>query len=628
MRLSLITLKKRPDSDDVSRRETLLDGDSFRVGRGSDMDVNLPDVSVAYHHATLTIVPGGVKLEGVGGAPIEAGGKAQADVVLRPGETVRIGPFEIGCEAKPEHSDGAVTVQQVEVAATTHRSPQRIADVLPSRRRLSWVLVLAALVAFLAWPLSTILLRTAPDPSSVVVNAMVAPQKAADRAGTIDTLVAYVKSETEGGEKPAAPVYTPMESWWLSGPMSNVHAGLAENCSACHLRPFEMTTNSACLACHAETKQHIDVASHADAANAPELARCGACHKEHVGGESPIEEASAVCTDCHGDLKAVLPATTLYDVTDFALQHPQFRPTLVTGVGTNVDGTLQPTVERAPLDPKFPLVEQSGLKFPHDVHLNKDGVRGLGRVADKTFDMNCQTCHVSQADGELMRPIEMERDCGYCHELVFQPDNIDVLRELPHAKPVEVQEIVHDYYSARVLEGGLNVPGAPADSARRRPGQVMSLAARSEGLEWASQQAELELKRIMEVSLCGDCHVAQAAAEPDSRGRTVWTVQGALLQRHWMPKAWFDHGPHFAMDCVSCHAATTSKSATDVLMPPIENCRDCHKGEQAGASASSECLACHEFHVDRLQNWSPPHGSAMVERRNAAERTTVARTTQ
>ena len=54
MRLSLITVKHRPDSDDVSRRETLVEGETLRVGRGADVDVNLPDVDVAYHHATLT----------------------------------------------------------------------------------------------------------------------------------------------------------------------------------------------------------------------------------------------------------------------------------------------------------------------------------------------------------------------------------------------------------------------------------------------------------------------------------------------------------------------------------------------------------------------------------------------
>ncbi|MEL6793496.1 MAG: cytochrome c3 family protein, partial [Pseudomonadota bacterium] len=117
--------------------------------------------------------------------------------------------------------------------------------------------------------------------------------------------------------------------------------------------------------------------------------------------------------------------------------------------------------------------------------------------------------------------------------------------------------------------------------------------------------------------------------EPDERGRTTWKVQGALLQRHWMPKSFFNHEPHFAMDCVSCHAATTSKTSEDVLMPPIENCRDCHLGEETSeASASSGCLACHGFHIENYGPMSTPHGEEMTRKRNEVERSTVVRVTQ
>lgn len=619
MRLSVVTIKRRPDSDEVSRRETLVEGEELRVGRGADLDVNLPDIGVAYHHATIAAAGGVLTLTAVGGALVEIGGKTVETATLAPGASCRIGPFEISGEAAPDHADHAITVQKLEApAAPRATTPQQIVETLPSRRRLSWLAAVAVLAAFLAWPLAAVMMRDAPpSKSGIVVSGMALPAAEAARPSFVEAV--------SNGEAPllGTETYTPMETAWLSGPMSRAHAGLAEDCGACHLRPFEMTTNNACLACHAEVASHAKVAAHP--AMALDNFRCAACHKEHVGGDSPIERASSVCTDCHADLKAVSSTTILYDVSDFAVDHPQFRPTLVTGVSTTAAGALDPVVARAPLDAKYPLVERSGLKFPHDVHLNKEGVRGLGRASDKTWEMNCQSCHVAQADGALMRPIEMERDCGYCHELTFQPENLDVLRELPHAKATEVAEIVHDYYSARVLEGGVNVPGAP-QSVRRRPGIPLTGAQREEGLGWAAEQAELELKAIMEVRLCGDCHVAEAKPDPDVRGRTIWTVQGALLQRRWMPKSYFNHEPHFAMDCVSCHAATTSKKATDVLMPPIETCRDCHVGESAGAaSASSECLACHEFHVDAYGPMSPDHGAAMTQRRNDAERTTITR---
>ena len=75
MRLSLITVKRRPDSDDVSRRETLLEGAELRVGRGADVDVHLPDVDVAYHHATLTETSAGLQLTAVGGSAIIVDGQ-------------------------------------------------------------------------------------------------------------------------------------------------------------------------------------------------------------------------------------------------------------------------------------------------------------------------------------------------------------------------------------------------------------------------------------------------------------------------------------------------------------------------------------------------------------------------
>ncbi|MEM8755800.1 MAG: hypothetical protein AAGF90_22825, partial [Pseudomonadota bacterium] len=372
MRLSLVTVKRRPDSDDVSRRETLLEGEVLRVGRGADVDVNLPDVDVAYHHADLAPGQNGPVLTAVGGAHILVDGKPAESVVLSPGASCRIGVFELTGEAAPGHADAAVALQKLDVAAAKADAPQRIVETLPSRRRLSWVAALVVLGVFLAWPLYSILQREAPDPNAVVVAGMAPPQAFA--APTLSEIVESVSA----GEMPVidSPTFTPMETAWLSGPMSAAHAGLAEDCGACHLRPFEMTTNASCLNCHAEVAQHADVADH------PIMAldnyRCAACHKEHVGGEAPIEQASVVCTDCHENLKELSPKTDLANVSDFGANHPQFRPTLVTGVATAEDGSIVPTTDRRPLDQPFPLVEKSGLKFPHDVHLDKKGVRGLG----------------------------------------------------------------------------------------------------------------------------------------------------------------------------------------------------------------------------------------------------------
>lgn len=595
MKLSLITIKRRPDSEDVSRRENILEGEELRVGRGSDVDVNLPDVNIAYHHATISATDEGLILSAVGGHSLMVSEQPMEAVVMTPGVTARIGSYELTAEDAPDHSDFAIALAKTDVDTSQKAErPQRLVETMPSRRTLSWVLAILVLGVFLAWPLSSILTRTAQDPNEIRVTGMSAVSQTEQRASA-----------------------NPIETAWKSGPMSRVHATLGDDCASCHVNPFEQTTNNSCLSCHAEVSQHASVADHPNMAG--ENFRCGSCHKEHVGGERPIETASLQCTSCHADLPKVTSGSDLLNVSDFDEGHPQFRPTVVTGVDRVETGELIAATMRAPLDAQYPMVEQAGLKFSHAQHMVEGGLRGMGKNSGKVVEMECSTCHEPQADGRLYRPIEQEVDCAGCHTLAFRPSNANVLRELPHAKPWQVSEIIHDYYRARVLEGGVQVEGAP-DSARRRPGVELSTEGEEEALSWASDQAERELKVIFEVALCGTCHVAGAEEDLDERGRKVWYVEPALINRDWMPKADFNHGPHFAMDCNGCHAASTSTKAEDVLMPQIETCRGCHLGEAAGAaSASSECLSCHEFHIESYGPMSEPHSDAMKARRKAAE---------
>ena len=474
MKLSLITIKRRPDSDDVSRRENIIDGEELRVGRGSDVDVNLPDVNVAYHHATISATDEGLILSAVGGHSLIVNDQPMEAVVMAPGVAARIGSYELTAEEAPDHSDFAIAVAKLDVdTKQVADRPQRLVETMPSRRSLSWVLAIVVLGVFLAWPLSSILTRTAPAPDEIRVTGMSSVSQMEQRVAS-----------------------NPIEAAWKSGPMSRVHATLGDDCSSCHVRPFEQTTNNSCLSCHSEVSQHASVADHPNMAG--ENFRCGSCHKEHVGGERPVETASLQCTSCHADLQKVTGNPELLNVSDFDNNHPQFRPTVVTGVARDDTGQLIAATMRAPLDAQLPLVEQAGLKFSHAQHMVEGGLRGMGKNSGKVIEMECATCHEPQADGRMYRPIEQEVDCAGCHTLAFRPSNANVLRELPHAKPWQVSEIVHDYYRARVLEGGVKVEGAP-DSARRRPGVELTAEAEDEALSWASDQAERELKVSLEV---------------------------------------------------------------------------------------------------------------------------------
>ena len=61
-------------------------------------------------------------------------------------------------------------------------------------------------------------------------------------------------------------------------------------------------------------------------------------------------------------------------------------------------------------------------------------------------------------------------------------------------------------------------------------------------------------------------------------------------------RAAFTHKPHVSQaDCLSCHGGvTTSKLASDLVVPGIATCRTCHTPSQA----RNDCAACHTYHPD------------------------------
>ena len=61
-----------------------------------------------------------------------------------------------------------------------------------------------------------------------------------------------------------------------------------------------------------------------------------------------------------------------------------------------------------------------------------------------------------------------------------------------------------------------------------------------------------------------------------------------------MPRSIFNHAPHTTQTgCETCHGSVlTSKLATDVNVPGVDNCRTCH----APSKAKADCESCHVYH--------------------------------
>jgi predicted CXXCH cytochrome family protein len=365
----------------------------------------------------------------------------------------------------------------------------------------------------------------------------------------------------------------PDDGWWRSGALHPVHGTLNTRCERCHQQPFRRVRDQACLSCHAGSLHtHTE-----DDAGFP-AARCTDCHSEHQPAQL-VRTGERLCAGCHdagghaghGDRLAELVAT------DFLHDHPPFRI--------------------AGLDPSGQ--DASGLIFPHDVHLDPAGLKApQGMVV-----LQCADCHRPEPGGARMQPVRMEEHCQSCHRLDFDP--ADPQRQAPHADAGQVLQTLIEYYSARYLESYPD-PLALAQPRRtaRRPGVALTAAERERALELARSRAQTIARDLFERRVCASCHEVQSDG-------AQWRVEPAQLIERWMPHARFDHSRHAtaASPCASCHAAHSSGAATDVLMPHIDQCRQCHAGSRHVRAGSdrvpSTCTLCHDFHLDAHPLW--PH---------------------
>jgi predicted CXXCH cytochrome family protein len=97
------------------------------------------------------------------------------------------------------------------------------------------------------------------------------------------------------------------------------------------------------------------------------------------------------------------------------------------------------------------------------------------------------------------------------------------------------------------------------------------------------------------VRVCVTCH--EVSRE--------WNIAPVRAANQWMPHARFDHKAHASSKCAVCHDVARSKSADDIAMPTIENCRECHGGSRPmEKKVTSNCLLCHGFH-DAKHLWNP-----------------------
>ena len=323
-----------------------------------------------------------------------------------------------------------------------------------------------------------------------------------------------------------------------AGPLSKGHHILEGNCATCHTGTAlwgRKVEEKACLTCH-DGPVHKEQQTFAPA--------CMSCHIEHKGDAVAITDAS--CTQCHASLQTKDGKMAVAaKVTGFDSNHPDW---------------------------KLPA-DQGTIKFGHQVHMKAD-LRG----PNGPTQLQCSTCHTPNRSGE-MSVANFKDHCESCHRLEFHRR---VPAVLPHDKPEVVLAFARQALTKYIAEhpGDVNIV-EPAIDPRilvPRPG------AAGNAVEWIRRGME-DTEILMRRKTCIECHTMNAAME----------IPKAQTPTHWLTGAKFDHTPHQIVACAECHgAAVNSKATSDVMLPSIQTCQQCHR--TTNPSASTNCTECHVYH--------------------------------
>jgi hypothetical protein len=552
-------------------REREASAEAITVGRDTANAVHLPDLAVEQRHIAITATPGGsLAVEALGTLGFTVDGRQAMSAVVDParGGEIGLGSYllDLGLE------DGRVVITVRQKADDGGEGKDRLrgfalAAALPGKRALSWTGLIAVLLVFLAIPVWSHLNRPDAEPDL-------------DAPGTVM-----------------------MDASWSTGDLSSVHHGLTDSCESCHVEPFQAVQDTTCLTCHEAIADHAeadrmtlgrpafsgtdailwDIAA---AFGKPGPGACTDCHTEHEGAGRMEPTAQAFCSDCHDTLDARLTDTALGNARDFGELHPEFKVAVLP-----TQGATRPVRVSLASNP----VDWNGLRFPHDVHLDRtSGVtqmaRRLGRQAGYGEALECASCHTPTADGVRFLPVNMEENCEACHSLVYDQVG-STFRTLSHG---DVEQVEADLLAAD------RSPRRPVTTGRRRPGDFAE-----GGIYYGNfsrvTPAVLRSTAMSEEGLCGECHL------PGNPAQGALSVAPVTQRERFMLHGWFDHKAHVQEDCATCHAADTSGSATDLLLPDLGSCRDCHLGEASReAEVPSGCAMCHSYHPPGSTNTAPP----------------------
>ena len=365
-----------------------------------------------------------------------------------------------------------------------------------------------------------------------------------------------------------------------AGPVSHAHSLIGQKCSTCHVTQAsfqQSATDQACQACH-------DGPVHNAAQTATPA--CSSCHVEHKGIVRLASTSDEACTQCHSGLAAHdknTPPRFEANVSSFSGAHPEFA---LLRTGRMDPGTV---------------------KFNHQVHLDpKKPIRG----PHGPVQIQCRDCHrpagsnepwpyaaadfkatpvafaaTTPAGRDYMQPINYDEHCAGCHPLDFDRRFSEAA---PHKDPKIVRDFVEQKLTGYIAGHPSEIPLVDEPD-KRLPTRPPQRPARN-AQEWVAQRLD-DAEFLLWRKSCKECHTPEYPQGQNA----LPEIPKAQITARWFTHAQFDHQAHQMIGCTSCHAKTLqSKETSDVLIPGIASCRDCH---HAGSNAAeSRCFECHTYH--------------------------------
>lgn len=407
---------------------------------------------------------------------------------------------------------------------------------------------------------------------------------------------------------------------FYAAPVSSAHAVFGTRCRDCHDRNWQTavrlialsdrhhsTSDAACRKCH-------NSADHSEGNTA--APGCAACHQEHRPARELVFAADRWCTQCHADLTAEVRGkfgpryhASIVNFDEGPDGHPEFALLRRDAMNFQREIGLGPIAAFVPEGdgPTGTWRDRGGLKLNHQVHLAAGGVMDANR---NKVVLQCADCHTPQLDGAYMAPIHYEQHCASCHPLRLG-GRLAGLGTLPHEAPEAVRGVLRERL-ANLFDQLERTGQSAADRLPLLPRPVRLTERDARRVDAALTTADQAVFGPSAKGYCRYCHHVEAHDDAwivrfsnPAMGLTAADEQSeefartaAMVPDRWLRHGGFHHEKHRGVQCAACHAAAESSRTTDILLPSIDVCRNCHGGRKAGKTAivRADCVLCHKYH--------------------------------